>query len=145
MDWRVESTAKVLEALKLVYNAAIGGRNAFCAFEVREEGAQIIPYVQCLANAEHREMLCEAVSAISQPPLDSWLTEDRVAILSQLGFQPPAPDDADLPNFYQFLSPDGADGLQRIAALLIEVLQRVYDYAGAPPLNISCSLPGVIF
>lgn len=145
MDWRIESTAKVVEALKLVYNAAIGGRNAFCAFEVREEGAQILPYVQCLANAEHREMLCEAVSALSQPPLASWPTEERVAILLQLGFQPPVADDANWPNFFQFLSPDGSDGLQWIATLLIEVLQRVYDYAGAPPLSISCSLPGVIF
>jgi hypothetical protein len=78
-------------------------------------------YVQFTPGREGKGVYCEAVSNEFLPPARQ-LTEEQIARLEELGFEPPN----GTPNFSRSHAAAGPEDLRDLARLMLTVLSEVY-------------------
>jgi hypothetical protein len=90
-----------------------------------------IVYMQFLARFDSELLLCEAVSAESNPALTTFLTLDKKSLLHDLGFEPPNGS----PNYEQQIKTvESDDDIAYVVRLAFRVFKQIYevkDFASA--------------
>ncbi|GEM_PF-1487155 len=106
-------------------------KSAFCIFVVGNA------YVQFLAPAEGRLLVCEAASAQSVPQLGEILNANGKNALQELGFSPPQVS----PNYSQHLEIESDGDLAYAARLALRVFRQVYRVQDMPTGTFKLVIP----
>lgn len=127
-------TAETAEALIKLYGPSVTAEiqrlrvnAAHRVYAVFDSG---IGYIQCMPETPPVALYCEAASAESWAALSAVLNQDRIARLTAAGYKEPGR----APNYsksYPLTLTDAA-----IAAEILTLLHDVYNYTGAPKLDV---------
>jgi hypothetical protein len=122
------------DQLQLIYKEREAGNprdNAFCIFEIGNV------YIQFLARWDAQLLVCEAVSAKSNPQVETILATEGDATLRTFGFEPPSVS----PNYSQTIKVDGVEELAYAARLAFRVLKQVYHVEDMSAVTLKVQVP----
>src|SRR6266480_3889932 len=95
--------------------------------------------IQFLTRSDSKELLCEAVSAKSNPELANMLTSDRETVLYGFGFEPVGVSR----NYSQRIDIESDEDLGYAARLAFRILKQIYQVKSFGSGTFKLHIPNV--